>query len=562
MRTVVAWSAVWVCLLLAIWAPVQAQSGGPAGPASSPPWSDAAMISSGWETWPSISSDGTRVVALDADPNVADGQKQIVYFKRTAAGWAGPQVLASNGVAQGIGFLPQYTHPVISGYGRTVAYLGATGQSAPNPQYAIYGIDQADGVWGAAYAIPTNLLSPRYRLVLDWIGNTVVYNSYLFLDPVWPMYASQRSVGGWGEPHRLSDERGGSDPSMSADGTAVAYLATNSRLMFVEKIGGVWTAPALLVDNDPDQSLLENPAISADGRSIFYWKVQLTSGGGYYIRTAQDLYVLRRLGTGWTPPLKVTATSVIPLTSADAPAAIDAHGTRVIYSRPRAQGDSILGASLEMTEFINGAWTPPGPVTEFMYYATDRYPRLSADGKRLVYEADHYTYDGTHGLRERTTAVDPPAPPQPAVVTGTIGAGAATNFVAGSTLLSFPAGAFTSTVVLTYTHQTAAAQTADRLVPVGYEFAATAVYSDTGRPAAIASGSGYLVSIDRAALNLGLVSSTTLQLYRWDGVGWSQEGITPGQEITGMRLIAWVDRLGRFAVFGHTRALYLPLVMR
>jgi len=44
--------------------------------------------------------------------------------------------------------------------------------------------------------------------------------------------------------------------------------------------------------------------------------------------------------------------------------------------------------------------------------------------------------------------------------------------------------------------------------------------------------------------------------------GWSQEGITPGQEITGMRLIAWVDRLGRFAVFGVTRDLCLPLVAR
>jgi hypothetical protein len=377
------------------------------------------------------------------------------------------------------------------------------------------------------------------------------------------MYVSQRSVGGWGEPQQLSNEWGGGDPAMSADGTAVAYLATNSRLMFIEKIDGAWSAPALLVDNDPDQSLLENPTISADGRSIFYWKVQLEPAGGYYIRTAQDLYVLRRLGTGWTPPLKVTATSVIPLTSVDAPAAIDAHGTRVIYSRPRAQGDSIIGATLEMTEFINDAWTPPSPVTGFMYYATDKYPRLSEDGKRLVYEADHYTYDGTHGLREKTTAVDPPAPPQPSVVTGTIAAGAATNFVAGSTLLSFPAGAFTSTVVLTYTQEaTASALAVDRLAPVGYAFATTATYSDSGQPAALAPGSTYTVAIDLAGIALGPLSKAALQLYWWDGARWSQTGVTPGVDPTGECFLASVDRLGRFAVFGVTRDLCLPLVAR
>jgi hypothetical protein len=180
MKPVIALSVSLVFLILAICAPAQAQSNEPAGPTALASWSEATMISSGWEIWPSINSDGTRVVALDADPNVADGQKQIVYFERAAAGWAGPRVLANNGAAHDIGFLPQYTHPVISGNGRTVAYLGATGQSAPDPQHAIYGIDQTDGVWGAAYAIPTNLLSPRYRLALDWIGNTVVYNSYLF----------------------------------------------------------------------------------------------------------------------------------------------------------------------------------------------------------------------------------------------------------------------------------------------------------------------------------------------------------------------------------------------
>lgn len=563
MKTVVALSVSLAFLILVICAPAHAQSSGPAGLAASAPWSEAVVVSSGWETWPSINSDGTRVVALDADPAVSHGQKRIVFFERTAAGWGGPQVVASNGAAQDSGWLPQYTHPVLSGDGRTVAYLGATGQSAPDPQYAVYVVDQTDGAWGAPVAVPTGLLNPHYFLALRGDGDAVVYNSYLLWDPVWPMYVSERSVGAWGERRQLSNEWGGAEPAMSADGTAMAYLATNSRLMFVEKIGDAWAAPVLLVDNNPDESNLEHPTISADGRSIFYWKVQLEPAGGYYLRTAQDLYVLRRQGTGWTAPMKVTATSVIPNAPTDAPAATDAHGTRVIYSRPRAEGDLIVGATLEMTEFISGAWTAPAAVTDFMYYANDKHSRLSEDGKRLVYEADHYTYNGTHGLREKTTAADPPAPEQPALVQGLIWAATPTNFVAGSTMLSFPAGAFTSTVQLTYTQlATAGALAADQLVPLGYEFELSAIYTDTGKAASIAPGGGYTISIERSAINLGLVSSTTVQLYRWNGAGWTQEGITPDEEISGTRIVARADRLGRFAVFGHVRSLYLPLVMR
>ncbi|MCX7669496.1 MAG: hypothetical protein N2439_05430, partial [Anaerolineae bacterium] len=246
----------------------------------------------------------------------------------------------------------------------------------------------------------------------------------------------------------------------------------------------------------------------------------------------------------------------------DAPAATDAHGTRVIYSRPRAEDDRIVGTFLEMTEFVNGAWTAPDAVTTFQYYANDKYPRLSEDGQRLIYQADHYTYNGTHGLREKTTVAAPPMPPQPPVVTGTLG-GAATTFVAGATALTFPTNTFTSTVLLTYTQLApAGALAADRLVPVGYEFALAAVYSDTGKAAAIAPGGGYTISIERSAIDPGLVSRTTLQLYRWNGAGWTQEGVVPGEEVTGTRLIAWTDRLGRFAVWGHVRSLYLPLVMR
>lgn len=560
MKTVVAVSAVLALLVVAIGAVAHAQTGESAGPLTPVQWSEAISVSSGWETYPSINSDGTRVVALDNDPNVSATGKRIVYFERTAAGWTGPQALANNGVMQATGFLPQQTHPVISRDGRTVAYLGVTGQSYPNPYYGVYLIDRP-AAWGTAYLLPTGL-DPHYYLALSGDGNAVVYGSYLFWDPVWPMYVSERTSGGWGAPHQISDQNGGAIPTMSADGTAVVYLGTNSRLMFVEKIGDSWAAPVLLMDNNPDQTDLEYPTLSADGRSLFYWKVELESAGGYYIRKAQDLYVMRRQGTGWTAPMKVTATPVIPNTSIDAPAATDAHGTRVIYSRPRVEGDLIVGVVLEMTEFVNGAWTAPTPVTDFLYYAYDKYPRLSEDGKRLIYEAAHYTYNGTHGLREKTTVAAPPPLPQPTVVAGTV-ASAAVSFVAGSTALIFPTNTFTSAVRLTYTQLApAAALSADRLVPAGYEFELSGVYSDTGRAASIAPGGGYMISIDRSAVAPGLMSWTTLQIYRWDGVGWTQEGITPMAETTGTRIVARADRLGRFAVLGNVRSLYLPLVRR
>lgn len=560
MRRLIAASALLFVLIASASAPAAAE---PAAPARTQAWSEATEISSGWETRPDINADGTAVVALNNHPDQADGHKQIVYFARSAAGWSGPQVLASNGVAQETGMLPQYTHPLLSGAGRTVAYLGATGQSAPAAQYAVYVLDREEAGWTAPYELPTGLLNPHYHLALSADGNAVVYHSYLFGDPVWPLYVMNRVIGGWGAPVQLSNAWGGGSPTMSADGTAVAYGATNSRLMFVEKIGDDWLAPVLLVDNNPDQFVLENPTLSADGRALFFWKVKLTPAGGFYVRTEQDLYVVRRQGTGWTAAMKITATPVIPSTPIDAPAATDAHGTRVIYSRPRRENDTIIGAVLEMTEFIGGAWTAPTAVTDFKYYASDKYPQLSWDGKRLIYQADHYLYDGTHGLRERTTAAAPTLLPQPAVVTGTLGAGAAT-FVAGATALTFPTNTFTSTVMFTYTQlATLAAQSAGALVPVGYEFELSAVYSDTLQAAAIAPGAGYQVAIDYDALRPGAISPTTLQLYRWTGVDWTQEGIMPGVEVTGTRLIARVDRLGRFAVFGRMKMrVFLPVIVR
>jgi len=130
----------------------------------------------------------------------------------------------------------------------------------------------------------------------------------------------------------------------------------------------------------------------------------------------------------------------------------------------------------------------------------------------------------------------------------------------GVTLI-FPNGCITDTVVITYTPQVAS--TAGDLASTGYAFDLTAVYSNTGQVAWVASGQSYTTVVTYT--NIGpVIENDNLGLYWWDeGTSqWSQQGITSTVNITDNVVTAQVSHFSLFAVLGETRRVFLPSILR
>ena len=89
----------------------------------------------------------------------------------------------------------------------------------------------------------------------------------------------------------------------------------------------------------------------------------------------------------------------------------------------------------------------------------------------------------------------------------------------------------------------------------------TAVYSSTGKPAQLAPGTVYTISVAYTDDERGAVNEESLHLYYWDGV-WSTTGITKTISEVEKVLTSNVNHLSLFSVLGMQHRVYLPLVLR
>jgi oligopeptide transport system substrate-binding protein len=134
----------------------------------------------------------------------------------------------------------------------------------------------------------------------------------------------------------------------------------------------------------------------------------------------------------------------------------------------------------------------------------------------------------------------------------------------GNTTVQIPAGAITYTIIITHT-PASGMPPGGNLTGIGHVFDVTAVYSDTGQSAQIASGHACTITVQYNDTEKGPAIEDTLGLYWWDeGAGqWSQQGIITSPVNTTDNLVtAQVDRFSLFAVLGETHRVYLPLVLR
>ena len=127
--------------------------------------------------------------------------------------------------------------------------------------------------------------------------------------------------------------------------------------------------------------------------------------------------------------------------------------------------------------------------------------------------------------------------------------------------LTFPAGAFTATAVITYVvRYPGNVPAAGDFDTTGHVYEVTAVNAGTGQPATLAPGHTYTVVVPYADEDLKGAAENSLALYYWNGSQWMREP-TSGVNTANNTVTATPDHFSLWAVLGSaTKQIYLPLV--
>lgn len=534
-------------------------------------WSAPTVIwPEGWDNpmYFDMDDNGTRMVALIPYAGADKDHRPIQVSEFVDDAWQTPVTIATNGSFSTENFqvLPQKTTPVISGNGETIAYTGWTGT-----MYGVYIVDRVGAGWGAPVLLSTGLQNHHYWVSLSDDGDTVAYSSYSFLEGS-SLYVSSRGEPGqpWGGAVQISTPNlGGGWGSLSGDGAKIAFVS-NAQLDFSEKIGSTWTPPASLTDNFWFEASVEFPQMSGDGQSIFYWEVGLTPGSGNYVRSGQNLYVIRRSGTGWSAPQVVNAIPILPTSVVDGPAAADEHATRLIYTRPITTTDSgssdpyVYGSQLEVSEWRDGGWQSRLLVDMAGWGNYNWWPKLSPDGLRLAFDGNQR--DQRYGtLWQMTTPnAPPPAPAAPVMVSALIApTGGGLTSPTDHTSYLFGAGTFTDTVRVDHVVEPTLPHPAPAgMAGIGHCFWVAAILNATGEMAQ--PGVPVTVTIDYGDTGRGPTLPGTLDLWRWDEEAeiWTLDAITCQDDAANQRMTCQVSHFSTFALLGETRSVFLPSVRR
>jgi hypothetical protein len=123
----------------------------------------------------------------------------------------------------------------------------------------------------------------------------------------------------------------------------------------------------------------------------------------------------------------------------------------------------------------------------------------------------------------------------------------------GNVLIAFPAGAFTETAVVTYTHLIQ--------LPTGNLGGAQRFFSLE----ATQNGTAISQTITPMTLTVSYeaqnpIISGTLQLYRLENGNWTDDAITYISD-SDNQLVSEAMHLGRYAVLGETNGVYLPIML-
>lgn len=557
----------------------QAQAQDDVTPAAPTAWSTPATLYP--EAWPaprhtSFSNDGARLVALVPNSGSDDNSRHIVFSEAKNGVWQTPTVIAQNGAYADAGFqvLPQRTHPVISGDGKTIAYVGYTGTT-----YGLYVLNRvADGTWSAPALVNTGFANTHYWIGLSRTGATLAVSDYPFLG-VQHLYVLTRTNGAWSAPMRVSldsgPNQGGGMPSLSEDGSRLVFIA-NAQVMYSQRTADGWTAPIAITGHDTQTIMAEFPQLSGDGMCIVYWLVTLTPNGSGQVRTAQNLYNVWWERDAWGAPRLVNPTPVLPSSATEGPATLSRAATRIVYTRPVTTTDSISGEStvtgshLDVSEWIGGAWQTTRLVEMTGYGNFNQWPRLTPVGRTLTFDGWQRATGAlpVNALWRLTTADSPTIPPHAFSLTALLS-------TVGSTLLSSPfdntryqfdPGAFTTTVTMTHSFWTDPPAPPDGFTGIGGiggigglggSFLTT-LLGRGGLP--IQPTRPVTITVDYSDTDTGTTIPGSLSVWWRNADAWVRLPSIDDPAIG--QVMAPVSHFSHFAIFGETNRLYLPHIAR
>ncbi len=356
--------------------------------------------------FPSANAGATQMVFLNPDgttPGYTEWyyDRQVFFTEYAGGAWSTPAVIGSNGIYRPTGWLPIVTHPLISGDGSTIAYLGCTGICKPMTQgdrYDIYVSLRGPSGWSQPAVVPTVAETLSSQIGLSADGKTLACVTFTpFSDLKYIVYVVQRTGETWGSPTAVSSsDVNAFFPVLSRDGKQVIWrsnqLAGGSDVLdYASQLpGGGWSAPQALTSNPLLGMIVADYfSFSPDGKSIFYWSANTGTSDPNDI----SLYVLRQVDSTWGLSQQVTP-GVYPYTNEGLTAGLNFDGTRVVYPDPLLHADVVDDVSLRMVEYKSGTWGAPAAVSAYQEGAMYRFPMLSDDGKRLLTLGPSPEYDG------------------------------------------------------------------------------------------------------------------------------------------------------------------------
>jgi len=123
----------------------------------------------------------------------------------------------------------------------------------------------------------------------------------------------------------------------------------------------------------------------------------------------------------------------------------------------------------------------------------------------------------------------------------------------------FPSGSFTSTVTVEHSYRASFPGSAPGgRIGIGHGFEVSATLSNG---ASIQPTQPFTLTIQYEQSEVGAAIEDTLQLYHWAGSGWEVE-LTSEVNSAANTITANPDHLSVWAVFGETRRLFLPVLLR
>lgn len=360
-------------------------------------FTDKAELKSGtFERFLDASDDASCAVSIDSSSEGYD--RNITYYEHSSGVWTS-QVVASNGIKQSFPLME--THPVISGDGKTIVFLGKSEDGM-----RLYEVSKREDGTLSSPRIIESVPDGWFGTGIDinYSGDLVVYvcgNGDGWFGGTATLYYIEKISGAWTSPKPVFNASGSNyqgasaSPSLDKWGDSIAWAQSSyqSDVFYAKRTSDGFSEPQILTSTPENETLV---SLSRDGNTVSYIR-EYTENSVY---TGKDICAAKNVSGEWKPEQTINPSRETISAIYDSKPTMNESGTRLVYNSFLMSGDTITHARLKMSQYENGNWTTPVEIsdTSWLY---DEDPNLSEDGKKLIFPSSSSVYT-------MTTSIAPP----------------------------------------------------------------------------------------------------------------------------------------------------------